>query len=300
MSRPRVIVLVKKTLYRRHVEEEGDTEIQRLIRKKDPSVANWVTSHREHEATLAEVESALAELGARAWVLRGPRTVFDASDAALVVTVGGDGTLLAASHHVAAVPVLGVNSAPQSSVGFFCAATRKTVRDMLARALRGDLGSLCLARMRVTLNGRVVSERVLNEALFCHETPAAATRYVLIQGKRREEQISSGFWVGTASGSTGALHSAGGDVLPLESQELQLIVREPFLAGASRLKMTKLRVPAHQEVSAISKISDACLFLDGPFQRVKVGLGDRVSFGLSKEPVRVLGLSPRRGRKSQS
>lgn len=297
MSKPRVVVLVKRSLYRRHVEEEMDPEVIRLLRKKDPSVENWVKAHREHEATLAEVESALSELGARAWVLRGPRTVFDASDAALVVTVGGDGTLLAASHHVGQIPILGVNSSPSSSVGFFCAAHGKNVRQMLRSALEGRLHSLRLARMRVTVNGRVVSRRVLNETLFCHETPAAASRYVLCYGRRKEVQVSSGFWVGTAAGSTGALHSAGGDVLPLESEELQLIVREPFLGGSARFRMTKVRAAPGREIFAISKIHEGCLFLDGPFERVKVGLGDRIGFAVSEEPLSVLGLTARRGRR---
>ena len=59
--------------------------------------------------------------------------MFDASDADLVVAVGGDGTLLAASHNVVDVPILGVNSAPGHSVGFFCAAKRPTFRAMRRR-----------------------------------------------------------------------------------------------------------------------------------------------------------------------
>ena len=117
---PRVVVVVKRTPFGRYVEEEGDPEVVRLIKKRDPSVARWVRAHREHLGTVAVVERALKKLGARAWMLHGPRVVFDASDASLVVTVGGDGTLLAASHHVGRAPILGVNSSPGSSVGFFC------------------------------------------------------------------------------------------------------------------------------------------------------------------------------------
>lgn len=296
MSGPRVVVVVKRTLYSRHVDDEDDPEVRRLIRRRDPSVARWSTAHREHLATLAEVRRALEKLGARVWVLHGPRVMFDASDASLVVTVGGDGTLLAASHHVGATPVLGVNSSPRSSVGFFCASHRGDVGTMLARALRDEVPALRLARMQVGVNGRIVSRRVLNEALFCHATPAAASRYILKHGRRTEEQVSSGFWVGTAAGSTGALHSAGGKVLALGSKRLEAVVREPFAGGGARYRMTKVLVEPGQELTAISKMRDACLFLDGPFRRVAVGLGDKVSFGLSDEPIRVLGLTARRGR----
>ncbi len=200
---PRVILVVKRTPYARYVEEESDPEVRRLVRRRDPSVAVWVESHREHVATLAEVSRVLKKLGAKVWLLQGPRVVFDASDAALVVSVGGDGTLLAASHHVGRTPVIGVNSSPRSSVGFFCAARRANVETLLSRALSGKVKALKLSRMMVRVNGRVISRHVLNEALFCHETPAAASRYVVSYRRRQEEQVSSGFWVGTAAGSTG-------------------------------------------------------------------------------------------------
>lgn len=297
MTAPRVVVVVKRTPFGRYVEEERDPEVVRLIKQRDPSVRRWVRAHREHLSTVAVVEKALKKLGARAWVLHGPRVVFDASDAALVVTVGGDGTLLAASHHVSSAPLLGVNSSPASSVGFFCAATRDNVADMLRRALDGDLRSLSLSRMQVTVNGRVLSRRVLNEALFCHESPAAASRYVLKYGRELEEHVSSGIWVGTAAGSTGVLHSAGGKVLPLASDSLELVVREPFAGGGARYRMTKLIAPRGREIVVIARIRDGCLFLDGPFQRFAVRLGDRISFSVSEDPIRVLGITPHRGRK---
>jgi len=292
-----VAVVVKRSSYGRYVEDENDPEVRRLLRKRDPTVARWRESHREHVATLREVEQTLKDLGARAWVIHGPRIVFDETDVALVVTVGGDGTLLAASHHVARAPILGVNSSPGSSVGFFCVAHRGTVRSLLQQALAGRLRRLRLARMCARLNGRVVSRRVLNEVLFCHETPAAASRYILHYGKREETQVSSGFWIGTAAGSTGATRSAGGKVLPLTSERLQLVVREPFRREPRPLRMTRIEVEPGREIVVQSKMRDARLFLDGPFQRATVRLGDKVSFSLSDEPIDVLGLTASRGRR---
>src|SRR5688572_12007569 len=126
--------------------------------------------------TLDTVESTLHKLGARAVLVQRAHAEFDTSDAALVVSVGGDGTLLAASHNVGQVPILGVNSAPEHSVGFFCAAHRGNVRTMLAEALAGTIVKVRLTRMAVAVNGRIRSRRVLNEALFCHASPAATSR----------------------------------------------------------------------------------------------------------------------------
>ena len=79
--------------------------------------------------------------------------------------------------------------------------------------------------MRVELNGESLHDRVLNEALFCHASPAATSRYILRVARADgaepdvladEEQKSSGLWVGPAAGSTAAQRSAGGSVLPLD------------------------------------------------------------------------------------
>lgn len=246
--------------------------------------------------TLETVRRALDELGARAVLVQRAHAEFDTSDAALVVSVGGDGTLLAASHNVGQVPILGVNSAPEHSVGFFCAAQRDSVKRMLTEALEGRLVKVRLTRMAVAVNGRIRSRRVLNEALFCHASPAATSRYVLRYGRVREEQRSSGFWIGPASGSTAAQRSAGGAVLPLSSKKLQLVVREPYAAAFSARDYRLLRVivAPGARLFTKSKMQDGCLFLDGPYRQVPVRLGDEVTFYASDEPLTVVGLSTAR------
>jgi hypothetical protein len=78
--------------------------------------------------------------------------------------------------------------------------------------------------MCVTTNGRPVARRILNDALFCHASPAATSRYIVELGGVVEEHKSSGFWIGPAAGSTAAQRSAGGKIMPLTAQELQLVV----------------------------------------------------------------------------
>lgn len=295
MNRPHVIVIGKRTAYRRFIEDEGDPRARSLIKKKDPSVATWLASHKEHSRTMEEVEKELDRLGAKTLYLQRAHAAFDTSDAALVIAVGGDGTLLAASHNVSGVPILGVNSAPSHSVGFFCAAQRSNFQSYLGRALEGKLRALRLTRMTVSLNGRMRSKRVLNEALYCHSSPAATSRYILHAGSKQEEQRSSGIWIGPAAGSTAAQHSAGGRVLPLSSSLLQLVVREPY-APYGKFKLLKFVVGPANEVVVQSKMDDATLYLDGPHRTVSVRLGDVVSFGVSDEPLSVLGLQARKRR----
>lgn len=293
MSTDRVIVVAKQSSYAKFVEEDRDPRVRALIQKSDPSVRRWKQAHEEHVKTLETVENRLVQLGIKTWVVHGPQLAFDARYAALVITVGGDGTLLAASHHVHGVPVLGVNSAPRHSIGFFCAAKRSNVQTMIALALEDELKRIRLARMLVQMDGRIVSRRVLNEALFCHSIPAATSRYILKYQKHVEEQRSSGIWVGTAAGSTGALRSAGGNILPLQSRKLQLVVREPYQGELRPYRWTKLVVPEGGAVSIQNKMQDARLFLDGPFKQVNVRLASVLRFALSDEPLTVLGIGGR-------
>src|SRR6185436_17293131 len=264
MSGPRVIVVAKRTSYQRFVEEEGDPRASLLVKTKDPAVRSWLTAHAEHKGTLALVMKELARVGAQSLLLRRAHAAFDAEGAELVIAVGGDGTLLAASHNVDGIPILGVNSAPKHSVGFFCAATRKDFRSHLERALSGELSVLSLSRMSVALNGRLRSKRVLNEALYCHNSPAATSRYILHIGRVTETQRSSGIWIGPPAGSTAAQRSAGGRVLPLASRQLQLVVREPYTPRGKKNALARALIKPTQRVSIISKMDDASLFLDGP------------------------------------
>lgn len=292
--RPRIALISKRSAYRERVEEQNDTRIQHLLANRDPSVARLRASHEEHEATMREVLAALSVLGVEV-VFRGRAgEMFDSTNLDLVVTVGGDGTLLSASHSVAHVPILGINSAPSHSVGFFCGAQRGHAAEAIGRALRGELRRAVLTRMQVRQNDEVVHARVLNEALFCHISPAATSRYLVTFREMEEEQKSSGFWIGPAAGSTAAQRSAGGRVLPLTSKNLQLVVREPYTPHGERYELRRVLVPADERLVVRSKMHEAFLFVDGPNRSVNVRFGDVLEFRRAPENLTVLGISPTR------
>jgi len=166
--RPRVALVIKRSAWRIYLEEQQDSRIAQLVEAGDPTVSRLRGSHEAHEQTVREVKAALDRLGAEVAVFSGSAQPFDAAGLDLVITVGGDGTLLSASHNVTDVPILGINSAPNHSVGFFCGARSGEAAVAIEKALRGSLRSTVLTRMQVTVNGVVVTSRVLNDALFCH------------------------------------------------------------------------------------------------------------------------------------
>ncbi len=288
----RVALYVKRSALDRH-RDHPSGRLQELFDRRDPVVAHLESAHREHSDTINEVKAALAELEAD--VTRfGRRTPLDEDLFDLIVTVGGDGTLLHAARHVSRLPVLGINSSPNTSVGFFCGTRPGEIFDALRGAKRGKLKRATLARMRVSVDDVVVDARVLNDALFCHRSPAATSRYILEKGTMVEEQKSSGFWIGPAAGSTAAQRSAGGKVLPLASKKLQLVVREPYTPHRKSYRLAHTLLGPSECLLVRSKSRDMRMYLDGPDTVVKVGLGQMVRFDLSPTPLHLLGISSRR------
>ncbi len=299
---PRVLVLAKKSQLRAHLEgqdAELHDRVEELLRDNDQTVARMRGAHEQHEATLAEVKQALDALGCEAqMVMAAALDEFKELDPRghdLVVTVGGDGTLLAASHGIAETPILAVNSAPSFSVGFFCGARLGEVKERLERALEGGERVTRLMRMQVTKNDLLLTRRVLNEVLVCCASPAATSRYILVHGGTTEEQKSSGLWIGPPAGSTAAQRSAGGRVLPLASEKLQFVVREPYIPSGGTLRLLRGLVRKGESLMVRVKMGDGRLFVDGPHEVYSVTTGDVLRFSASHEPLNLVGVVRRRG-----
>jgi NAD+ kinase len=291
---PRVGLVVKRSAWRIQLEERKDNRLRKLVADADATVAPLRASHEAHERTVAEVKEALAELGCEVPSERRAGEPFEDAHLDLVVTVGGDGTLLAASHSVDLVPILGINSAPSHSVGFFCGAKSGQAAEAIGGALRGALRRTELTRMSVSVNGEVIAARVLNDALFCHASPAATSRYVVRLGEIEEKQKSSGFWIGPAAGSTAAQRSAGGRVLPLTSKQLQFVVREPYTPLGEGYRLVHALLPPGKRLVVRSRMHDAKIFFDGPDNVVDLGFGDVIEFAQAPQLLTVLGIATRR------
>jgi len=291
MSRepPRVLVVYKRTTYERYGGARN-LRVKKLLAKRDPSVRHLLESHEAHRATLVRTRQALTRIGARSTFLHRYRPR-DGERWDLVVTLGGDGTLLTTSHLVGAgVPLVAINSAPLTSVGFFCAGASDEVESILTQALEGSLRATKLSRMQLAVDGRIFHRRVLNDVLFCHAVPAAATRYVIAHRGIEEEQLSSGIWVGPAAGSTAAQHSAGGRVLPSGSKKIQYVVREPYHGLGPTYRLVKGLVGEHESLLIRSKIREGMLYVDGHDLARKVDIGSEIVLSRSDEPLTLLGL----------
>jgi len=244
----------------------------------------------EHAATVASIRAAVSRNGRDALVC-DHATAESLAAAELVVSVGGDGTFLA--RLVTDQPVLGVNSSPSTSTGHYCAAAAADFPEQLDAILAGALVPTPLVRIAASVDGRPLPLASLNDVLFANVSPVASTRYALRLGDETELQLSSGLWVATASGSTAAMRSAGGDVMALDDTRLQYLVREPCpdASGGPRL-CHGYRADA---IALVSRSDRNALFLDGDERPWPVPLGAVARLTPAALPLLVYGYPPAHG-----
>lgn len=283
-----MLVVWKRSAYDIYVRQHRSERVQALLDRNDPTVARLLRADQDHARTLEEVHRAVASLGLRG-SFRARDRVGDTTGFDLVVCVGGDGTLLAVSHAVGDTPVLGINSAPQDSVGYLCGGRAGDVERCLAGALDGSLPTTRVARMRVLVDGRVAHARVLNDVLFCHPNPAMTSRYLLSWRGTSEEHKSSGLWVATAVGSTAAIRYAGGRVLPLRSRAVQFVTRELYDLGGLLRRGGIVRPRDRFELR--NKMREARLYVDGARIVVPVQMGECVQVDVDAEPLGLVGVA---------
>jgi NAD kinase len=179
----------------------------------------WQEINESAQAHADCLSSILAELRKNKLEIRQLRVddlsadVWTPDDTDLVITVGGDGTVLATHPHCFHVPVLPINSDPNRSTGWLTSATLATWQSVLAHWLDTPAAhEITLPRLQAGLDG-ATPQAFLNDCLLTNANPAALSRYQLQIGTDSENQSSSGIWISTPIGATGALTSAGGAIL---------------------------------------------------------------------------------------
>ncbi len=205
----------------------------------------------------------------------------------LILPVGGDGTFLAAAHAADGVPLLGVNPAPRESVGFFCAATVKTLPQLLARIELGKLAPKSLPLIETRIDGKAMECLALNDVLFAGSSPAETVRCSIRAGGAEEFQKSSGIWIAAGPGSTAAIRSAGGKPQPIASCRLQYRVREPYHPLTGRVRLAGGILPAGKSLKMTSRMKGSAIYLDGHWHSYAVPMGSTVEVRIAKQTLKI-------------
>jgi NAD+ kinase len=297
------LIVNRKSLYRIYVQEHHDRDVQQALNRRDPAALAIKHSHQSNERTLDRLQALLTRRGISA-VVRWRGLTRSTRKFDLVLSVGGDGTLLDTSHHILGnTPLLGVNSDPERSVGALCAGTVEDVPWLLDQLEEGSLRPRELTRIRVRVEQEEVLGPTLNDVLFAHVSPAGLTRYDLAlrpadQPLPRKGALAaggaashrgSGLWVATPAGSTAAIRSAGGRRMPLGSRRLQFVAREPYVApDGAPPPLLRGFVRPEQALVVVCRLRRGSVWADGVHRSRAVSYGQRIIFDRHPEPLRLV------------
>ncbi len=295
-----VLVVYKKSNLDLYVREKKNARYAQLLEEGAEVVSQMEHAHQTHGAALDAVLGALAERGIKHRAVYRGRLRQESTRGHLVVTVGGDGTLLDASRKVADAVVLGVNSDPLRSVGFLCAATSADFGEVLDAVREGAVAPTPVARLALTLDGEPVGHPILNDVLVADRNPAATARYVIQGASVRESHKSSGVWIAAPAGSTAATLSAGGDVMTLDDGRMQMRIREPFLLDERPPTLRSLLIgPEDPPLTIVSNMREGRLFLDGAHHRVQFPVGTELTIGPTAQPLQLIVTDAMRARRQE-
>lgn len=203
---------------------------------------------------------------------------FTAGDVDLLVTLGGDGTLLRGARLVAPyhIPVLGVNL---GNLGFLTSIPPAELESALQRVRAGDFW----LDVRFTLSARVVGSDgregpahvALNDAVLHKGGFARVVRLAIYVGRELEEvgaYSADGIILSTPTGSTAYSLSAGG---PIMVPEVEAFLATPICPHT--LAVRPLVVPASTvlTVEVLTPSEEMILTVDGQ-EGVALAPGDRL------------------------
>lgn len=276
MKLKKALILHKKSTFQIQAIEHRESRFIKLLEEGHESVTRVKVAHNEHMETLEHLENELTKRGVAFQSMARADLHEKVTDVDMMIAVGGDGTFLDASHFVDDVPLLGVNSSSSSSFGHFCMASEKNLSQVLDKIESDEIVPRNVLRLVLILNGSPLPEYVLNEVLVAHSNPAATSRYFIELRGEKEEQRSSGIWIGTPAGSTGSLRSAGGTVLPILDERFEFMVREACMRPGENWKLTKGILQRSEQITVVSQMRTGVLHIDGQHIDYQFALGDEL------------------------
>jgi NAD+ kinase len=219
----RILVSVKKTRLQAESARlglEGEPLLKELS-MRGFNVNSLQASHDRHIRSFDAIVNSLEKRGLSYSVHYAKGlSAHEVQEAEFVICVGGDGTLLETAQLVRTpkVPVLGINSDPQSSTGKLCSVAMRSRYDFdncLHRIERDNFAWFLRSRVGLTLvdkegNQRTVEKPALNEVLIAEHDVCRPTmhRTKIDDTDFGPVQKSCGVIVCSGSGSTAWMHSA--------------------------------------------------------------------------------------------
>ena len=241
-----------------------------------------------------EIAHYLKERGVSSWQCSAweeEEVACHVSDLDLLITLGGDGTILRAARVAArhSVPILGLNL---GRVGFLAEMGPEDWRERLQQALEGQywLEKRVMLRAELRRGGNALGDfEALNDVVIGRASFARVVRLATrIDGNYLTTYTADGLIIATATGSTAYALAVGGPILPPELRNILLI---PIASYLSLDRAIVLSEGAKVEVE-VSTDHQAILTIDGQIH-TELEDADRVVVGASPHTCRFIRLQDR-------
>jgi NAD kinase len=206
------------------------------------------------------------------------------ADMDFVVSIGGDGTALSASHFIEDKPLLAVNSSPETSVGALTTLTLEELKEKLEQISKKKFKTENLERIEIAINGKPVEHLALNEVFIASERAYHISKYKIKFKNEEELQRSSGLIFSTGTGSTAWFRSSGGIPFSPQSKFIRMIVREPYCGKNSCKTIKNLEIKEDEQIEVIPLVKSV-LAIDS-IREYFLNPEDEVVIKISKSPLK--------------
>jgi len=206
-------------------------------------------------------------------------------EADIILTIGGDGTILRTRSLIEdkEIPILGIN---MGTVGFLTEVDPENVFSALEAVLRGEYAVEERTLLSVYHNGELPS--ALNEVVLMTRRPAKMLHIeISVDDEVVEELRADGIIIATPSGSTAYSMSAGGPIVDPRVEAFLIVPICPFKLSARPLVVSNKSVI---RVKLLRKGKKAIAVIDGQYEE-EINHMDEVIFRKSGRKARFVRLS---------
>jgi NAD+ kinase len=207
----------------------------------------------------------------------------------IIIAVGGDGTVLSASHFITTQPLLAVNSDPHRSVGALTTCTVKDLSKKIKKIRAGDYKTETLERIDVRVNGKIIEPTALNEVFIASEKAYLMSKYNIRHKSIEEVQRSSGIIIATGTGSTAWFKSAGGNPFPKNAPYIKSVTREPYEGYKGKnWKYIITKITIHRGNNLIIQPAIHMILAIDSIREVRLAEKDTIELSIAKNPLKLI------------
>ena len=188
-------------------------------------------------------------------------------DIDILITIGGDGTILRALQDTDAA-VIGINA---GGVGFLTEIGLGSIESGIQRLVRGDYTIHKRARITASMNGEILGD-ALNEVVIHTDSVAKIRRFkVYVNDSLSADVRSDGILLSTPTGSTSYAMSLGGPIMDYRVDAWLMIPMAAFKFSSSQMI-----IPASTKVTVEAVLNKGCILVMDGQKEIHIDGGSRI------------------------